>query len=198
MQSPTFSALIEPMARVRRIIWLAFNAATIIYVLIAYMMFGSGGSMAAIVPANPLAIPLIIIGALTALLSRRVSALIMPDRRLREIVARDPDPQSLARNQRTRRIDPNRLQKIRSLSPHEQRLLAVASALFTPFVVRMALNESIALYGLVLSFISQSFPPVLPFAAVALALNLTVSPKLEPDLERVRNVPFLASSSGAT
>jgi hypothetical protein len=196
MQSPTFSALVAPMEKVRRVIWLAFNAATALYVVIAYAMFGSGRPMAAVVPDNPLAIPLIVVALLTALVSRRVAAAAMPERRLREIVARNPDPQALARNPQTRQVDQVRLQKIASLPPHEQRLLAAVSALFVPFVVQMAFNESIALYGLVLSFLTRTFPPVLPFAALALVLNLSVSPKLEPSLERVKHLPFQPSSTG--
>jgi hypothetical protein len=196
MQSPAFSALAAPMEKVRRVIWLAFNAATLLYVAMAWAMFGAGRPIGAIVPDHPLAVPLIVLALLTTLFARRIGALAMPERRLREIVARDPDPQALARNPQTHQIDQVRLQKIVSLAPHEQRLLAAVSALFVPFIVQMACNESIALYGLVLSFVTRSFPPVLPFAALALALNLNVSPKLEPSLERLRNLTFQSAPAG--
>ncbi|HVA40049.1 MAG TPA: hypothetical protein VNF49_05255, partial [Candidatus Binataceae bacterium] len=64
-------------------------------------------------------------------------------------------------------------------------------AFLVPFIVRLAFNESIVLYGLVLAQFSRSFLTILPFALVALALDLTVSPKLDSSFARAANLGFL-------
>jgi hypothetical protein len=188
MQSPTLSAVLQPMERIRRVLWLAFIGVIAIYVCVAYLMFGARGSMGSVAPRNPLFAPFVIISLLTAAASRWIPASLLTDRKLRELLQRDPDPELLARNPQTGQVDPERLQKIKMLSAREQRLFVAARAFFTPFVVQLAFNEAIALYGLVLSNMSRSFLPILPFAAVALALQLTVSPKLDPLLDRAGNL----------
>jgi uncharacterized membrane protein YbaN (DUF454 family) len=197
MESPTLSVLLAPMVRVKWLIWAAFNLATILYVALAYVMFGRLGLIGSMVPPVSQTAVLFLLAAITAIASRRVSRWVMPDRRLEELLARGPDPESLARNSQTGEINAQRLQKVRSLDPAEQRLLAASFSLFTPFVVELAFGEAIAIYGLVLSFWSHTFLPVLPFAAVALALNLPLFPKLEPELERLRKLSYRPAPSGA-
>lgn len=43
-------------------------------------------------------------------------------------------------------------------------------------IIRMALAESIALFGLILAFLNQSAPLILPYAAAALLLQFVVGP----------------------
>lgn len=50
--------------------------------------------------------------------------------------------------------------------------------------MRLALNETIGVLGLVLAVLFQSFAPVLPFALGAIVLNLLAYPRIEPLLER--------------
>lgn len=111
------------------------------------------------------------------------SGLLLSERRIRELLEKEPAPETLARNPLTGVVDADRLNRIRMLSVREQRLLPVISASFVPFVVQLALCEAIGLFGFVLGVLSQSVVIVLPFAAVALALLLTVSPKFDPILE---------------
>ncbi len=197
MESPAFSALLAPIARVKWLTWLAFNAATIFYVVLAYSLFASRGSIGTLMPGDPRTMVLAVLGLITAFASRSVPALVMPDRRLRELLARDPDPQLLARDSQTGEINAGRLEKIKSLTPHEQRLLAATSSLFVSFVIQLAFGEAVWLYGLLLSFWTQTFLSVLPFAAVALVLNLSVSPKLDAELERLRKLAYQPSATGA-
>ncbi len=48
-------------------------------------------------------------------------------------------------------------------------------------IIRWALHESIALYGLVITFISWTFTEMLPFAAAAIILNLLSMPRNVPN-----------------
>lgn len=51
---------------------------------------------------------------------------------------------------------------------------------FTILIVRLALHESIALYGLVLAFLKGDAKEMLPFGAAAILLNLFVLPRNPP------------------
>jgi hypothetical protein len=187
MQSPTFYELVRPMERFQRILQLGFIAAIALYILMAYVLFGWPASNLSNwdpLLKNPVTVPLAVISFLTAVASLWVPGLLLPDRQLRELSGRKPDPEALARNPRTGRVDADRLAKLKVLQPMEQRLLSLPGLSFTPFLVRLALNESIALYGFVLSILSKTLLPVIPFAVVAIGLQLTVSPKLDSQFER--------------
>jgi hypothetical protein len=184
MQSPMFNELVQPMETVRRIIWLAFTGAIAVYIFITYVSFGWPASSLDPLLSNPLTIPLTVVSFVTAIASRWIPGLLLSDRQVRELLSRQPDPDALAAYPQIGRIDADRLAKIKGLPPGEQRLLSLVGPSFVPFLVRLAANESIALYGLVLGFLSQSLLPVLPFAIVAIGFQLTVPPKLDSDLER--------------
>lgn len=184
MPSENFRALIKPIATVQRVIWLAFLGAVLMYVYVAYSLFAQKASGGEPLLSNPLTIPFVILSLLAAALAPYVPPL--PDSRLRQLI--DQPPEAIARDPRTGIVDEDRLARIRTLSSDEQRLLALVRALFVGFVVRLAFNESIALYGLVLAFISKSFVAVLPFAIVSFVLNLMVPSPLESALKRAESL----------
>ena len=70
----------------------------------------------------------------------------------------------------------------------EQQLLGVVLALFVGFIVRLAFNESIALFGLELAVLSRSFVGILPFAIVSFVLNWIVPLPLDEALKRTASV----------
>jgi hypothetical protein len=186
MQSENFRALIEPIATVHRIIWLAFLGAVLAYVGVAYDLFDKNASGGAPLLSNPLTIPFVIISLLCAVLAPYVPRSLLPDSRLRQLI--DQPPEVIARDPRTGIVDEERLAKIRTLSSDERRLLVLVRTLFVGFIVRLAFNESISLYGMVLAFISRSFVAVLPFAIVSFVLNLMVPSPLDEALKRAESL----------
>ena len=181
MKSPLLAELLRPAETVRRILWWAFFAAIFGYIFVLYR---KTAGVAAVPVLRPFAYGLAVLSVAMAVLSFLISGILLPESRLRNILLTDPDPEILARNPQIGTADPNRLSKIKMLSPQERRLLSAAPAFFGVYIVRLAFCESIALYGLVLGQVSHSFPIVLPFAAAAIALMLTVSPSLDSSLER--------------
>jgi hypothetical protein len=163
MQSETFRALVKPMETVHRIIRLAFIAAVPMYVCVAYALFAQSAPGVGPLLSNPLTIPLVTISVLTAVLAPYMPGLRLPEARLRQLLNQQPDTQ-------------------------EQRLLALVPSFYVGFIVRLAFNESIALYGFVLAFISRSFVAVLPFAIVSLALNLIVPLPVDSMLRRTASL----------
>jgi hypothetical protein len=182
MQSENFRALVKPIATVHRVIWLAFIGAVPIYVVVAYLQPGRIEQSV----THPMPTSFTISLVMLSLLAPYMPRLLLPDSRLRQII--DQPQETLARDPRTGIVDEDRLTRIRTLSPDERRLFALVVAHFVPFLVRLAFNESIALFGLVLSLLSRSFVAVLPFAIVSLALNWRVPLPLDEALKRTASV----------
>ena len=169
MQSENFRALVKPIATVHRVIWLAFLGAVPAYVVVAYVQLDWIEHGVTYPMPISFTIPLVIISLLTAVLAPLVPRLLFPDSQVQQVLDRPPDLKA-------------------TITPDEQRLLALVGYLFVPFLVRLAFNESIGLYGFVLAVLSRSFVAVLPFAIVSLALNWMVPLPLDEALKRIATV----------
>ena len=182
MNSPAVRELLRPAILVNSMLWFVLTVSIFIYGVVAYLTAQRSRGPTDVSDAIQLALA----GAaiVTGIGSLLVTRIFLSDRRLREAMESDPDPEDLARHPKLGIVDEERLRKIQSLSRTERKLLQVPSLYFTPFIIRLVLNEAVAIYGLVLAFLSHSFPPILPFAAAAIALNLTCLPRIEPVLER--------------
>jgi len=162
------------METARRMVWIALNVAIVLCAVVACLMFGVPSSLAGAF-SHPLTLPLAAAAFAAAIAAQRIPSSL----RARQRLAEAPDLRALERNPTTGAPDESRTRALAALSQHERRLLAAAQASFVPFIVQLALQESIALFGLVLSILSASAAPVIPFATGALLLNLRVSPKLD-------------------
>ena len=165
------------MATVQRIIWMAFVAAVLMYVVVAYLLVGQGGSGAG--RLHPLTIPFVVLSVLGAVLAPYMPGILLPDSRLRQMLDRQSDAQATDR-----------------FSADERRLLALFPNFYVGFIVRLAFNETIGLYGFMLALFSKSFVVILPFAIVSVALNLMVPLPLDSMMRRLTNLGL--QPSGAT
>jgi hypothetical protein len=186
MLSDTFRSLNQPMETACRLVWLAFVAAVPIYVCVVFVLNQTAPSAT----PPPLTVPMVVISLLSAVLAPYMPRLLLPDSRLRDLLNRPPDPEAMARNPWTGKVNEERLAKIKSMSPDEQRMLALVPNFYVGFIVRLAFNESIALYGLVLAILSRSLVALLPFAIVSLLLNLIVPLPLDSALKRAASLGF--------
>ena len=180
MASERFRELVRPQEMVHRIIWMAFIAAVPMYVCVIYMLLGRGVGGGGAFAANPLTIPLVILSVLSAGLAPYMPRILLPDSRLRELFNRPADQKATS-----------------GISADEQRLLAMLPNLFVGFLVRLAFNESIALYGFVLAILSKSFIEILPFAIVSFALNWMVPLPLDSVRQRIASLG-LQEGGGST
>ena len=180
--SETFRELVWPETRSRVIIWIAFHLSIVWgFVLLSLVNSAAGG-----IPNSTFQVffwVLSVLGVLTAIGSRIVPPVLLPDRKIRELMTGEPDLDALSRGPLGRAHSGLR-ERIEGLSKHEQRLLSVVRLSFVPFVVSLAFGNAVALYGFVLAFLFYSITIYIPFALVGLALNLTVSPKLDSEIER--------------
>ena len=162
-------------------LWATLTASLLVYLAVAYV--AARPEEAREIPAN-MTLALALVACVVAALAYRIPAVLLSDGKLRTLMTPEPSPEELAKNPQTGRADPERQREIEALPAHEQRLLRLPAAAFVPFIVRLVLNESIGIFGLVLSFLSQRFEPVLPFVLAAIVLNLLARPNLRGLLER--------------
>ncbi len=167
IESESFRSLVKPQATVHRIIRLLFIAAVPMYVCMAYVVLAQNTPGVRAPSSNPLTIPFVILSVLGAVLAPYMPRVLLPDSRLRQLLNRPPDQQVTS-----------------GISPDEQRMLALLPNFFAVFLVRLAFNESIALYGFMLALFSKSFVEILPFAIVSVALNLMVPLPLDSMRQR--------------
>lgn len=82
------------------------------------------------------------------------------------------------------------IKKVMQESPSKDKgILELANRYFTNMVIRLAINETIALYGLVLSLVTLR-PVLIPFVAIALVINILTFPNYENFAESVLQENF--------
>jgi hypothetical protein len=101
------------------------------------------------------------------------------------VLKQEVDPQELATNRETGQIEQERLTKINALTPLEMKAIGLSGMYFTTLLLSLAMNETVALLGLMLAILEQRPEPVIPFAAVALALNLIIFPRFNQFIDKV-------------
>ncbi len=182
MNSPVVRELLRPVMFVNSMLWGLLTASIFLYGLVAYLLAQRSAGPTDVPEAFQLA--LAGVAVLTGLGSLAVPRIFLSDDRIREAMRKEPDPEVLSRHSAPGTSSDERLRQIQSLSSTDRKLLQLPGLFFTPFILRLVINESIAIYGLVLALMSHSFEPMIPFAVAAIALNLTCMPRLEPMLDR--------------
>ena len=171
MESESFLSQVKPQNTVHRIIWMAFVGAVPVYAIAAYFQIdqdGSGGG-----PSLPhiFAVTMVVLSVLTGALALFMPRILLPDWRLRQLLNKPLSPPTTA-----------------GISDDERRLLALLPDFFVCFMVRLAFSEAIALYGLVLAFLSKSLVAILPFAVVSIALLLMVPLPMDSMRQRIASL----------
>jgi len=188
MSSPALRELLRPAIFVNSMLWFVLTASIFIYAAVAFLLERSGPGPTEL--PSGLQMALSVVATLTGAASLLVPRVLLSDDRLRQVMKRDADPVALARHPKLGTVNEDRLRKIQALDGSERKLLQLPGLYFTCFILRLVLNESIVIYGLVMAFLSHSFAPILPFAAAAVLLNLTCFPRIEPLLERAGRLAY--------
>lgn len=171
----------RPFVFVQQVLWGTLTLSLVVYGGVAYALAEPGAARE--LPQG-LTLALAIVACGTAAFGFVVPRIFLSDDKLRAAFAAEASPETLLRALQPGSVDPERLREIEQLSPHERRLLRLPALAFMPLVLRLVLHESIGIYGLVLSFLSRRFEPVLPFLIAAIALNLLARPPLRKLAER--------------
>ncbi|MCP4570775.1 MAG: hypothetical protein GY838_00325 [bacterium] len=192
MLSSEFRKLIRPLAITLNIIWGAFLVAPIIYVGIAWFMFGMNDGAATDPPVSDFD-PMLIQTILTVVAVVLVAASFIYRRwalsdekvqdRMRSMAAPDATVGGFSAQQLAALKD-----GMESLSPAEQRLATVFPHYQQTTIITLAMREAISIFGLVLTILKGDFATVVPFAVVSVALMAGQPPRVATFMERVLRV----------
>ena len=185
MSSPALRELLRPAMFVNSMLWFVLTSSIFIYAAVAFLLAQKGPGPSDLPPA--LQIALSVVAILTGLASLLAPRVLLSDDRIRQAMQPDVDPVTLARHPKLGIVEEERLLKIQTLNPAERKLLQLPGLYFTPFILRLVLNESIVIYGLVIAILSHSFGPI---AAAAVVLNLTCLPRIDQLLERASRLAY--------
>ena len=181
MISRELSALTRPTRFILTILWFAMTASVVIYVGVCFAI--TQGQEPWPIEATVLYV-MIAAACSTGAASWIVPGLMLSNERIRKHMRGDVDLEEMATNPQTRKLDEDRLARLRELSDLDKRLAGLPAMYFAPFIVGIALAESVAIFGLVLTFLSKDMTYIVPFAIAAIALMLLRYPRLEPLFDR--------------
>lgn len=176
MLSRDFKALIAPRARALFVIWGAIMLAPLMYVVVAWFLFGQteGQGMGAEtdLPWTQIGMGLLVLLGIAATYYQRVA---LGSGRLKAIVEAPP----VAPGGK----DQDLFEKLPSA---EQRLLNLWQHYQTTMIVVWAILEAIAVVGLVLTILQRDFRVIIPFALAAIILMVLKRPRPAEFMEGIR------------
>lgn len=163
MASPEFEALLAAADRTQKMLWAVLTLAIVLYGVVAYVAVPKAPDPALADTLRP--ILFVVAAGLAA-----TSLVVFRRRKAQHIPGSTVSPEAGAQ--------PNALLRARTekLPPAERHALAEMARSFPTWLVCLVLNETIALLGLVLAFLAGGPDEVVPFAALAILLNLMMRP----------------------
>lgn len=168
-RTTTYEDVLNRRLRVMRMLWFAFSGSVLIYLAVGYLVTMAGR------PAPPniavLRLALDAVGVITALGVIVFKMVAFTREQVSKRLAEPARLEQIAGTPNTGEPDAAVVERLRSLSEKEQKLLGFIAWYQIRFILVLALNESIALLGLVLTILTGSPSEMLPFLGVALFLN---------------------------
>ena len=168
MVSPTLNKLLTGRSFVLWILWGAMTLSIAIYVVVAYVATQQEGT--AVDPA--------VLGTMQTAMTGVGVAAALASVLLRLFGASDARIRARLTSGAARSETPEGLDEAGA------RLLTLAPWYFPMFVVQLAINESVAIFGLVLAFMGRDGALILPFAVAAVVLNFMAFPRLHAIVRR--------------
>ncbi|MCP4674786.1 MAG: hypothetical protein GY854_04580 [Deltaproteobacteria bacterium] len=162
--SSEFEQLIKSRTFVSKILWFALTFSILIYVFVAYQVALQNTDTE---PAELNAMfkqIMYAVAAATVCGSLIARAVLFSESRLKNMLQSTDEQMSSGESDK--------------ISANELRALGLFARLFTPYIVILAINESVVIYGLILSFMAHRGDEILPFALAAIVLNATMFGKL--------------------
>jgi hypothetical protein len=180
--SETLKRVLRPRILVMNILWFALTLTILLYVGLAYFLNPEGQSAQPV--ENSLRLALYLIAGSTAVLSLLLRSRSLSEGRIYDKLKEEVDPQALATNSETGEIDQERLKIIKSLTPLEMKAAGLSGMYFTTMLISLAMNEAVALFGMLLAVLERRPEPVIPFAVAGLALNLLIFPRFTQFIDK--------------
>lgn len=182
MLSVEFRNLIAPKTKVLYIIWGAITLAPVMYILVAWFLFGQTGDSFSLdsslksgsdLPLKEIGVGLLLVLGFSATFYQKKS---FSDEMIAQKMSEDPVWTSGAAQLGSGSSDSGG-EIFLNLSDREKRLVGLWAHYQTTMIVVWALLESLAVVGLILAILQEDFRVVLPFAAAAFALMILKMPR---------------------
>lgn len=112
----------------------------------------------------------------------------LSDQNLRRFLGNEINLEELARDHGKNEPDSKKLERLRSLSNFEQKIVSLMYYLQKITFITLFLNEIIVIIGFVLAFLSGDPGKIIPFGAVSLLLCIWMYPRSGKITERARRL----------
>jgi hypothetical protein len=186
LQSQTFRELSAQKLRILKVIWAGLTGSILVYSAVIYAIPGIGS--ASLGGGQSLSIVFVALAVGSGSASVFLRALLLSENRVRKQLEQPIDAQQLSTDKQTGQLNEAKLRKIESLGEFEQKLLLLLNWYFVPNIICWGLNESIAVFGLVLVLLEGNPSSVIPFAGAALLLNFSMFPKFDVLVDKARSL----------
>jgi hypothetical protein len=182
MPSETLKQVLKPRILVMNILWFALTMTILLYVVLAYVLTFKGQ------PAQPfensLRTSIYLIAGAVGVLSLLLRSRSLSEGHIYDKLKEEVDPQALATNRETGEIDRERLKIIKSLTPLEVKVVGLTGMYFTTLLISLAMNEVVAIFGLLLAILERRPEVVIPFAVAGILLNLLIFPRFSQFVDK--------------
>lgn len=193
MLSPDLKKFLAPMVRIMTIIWGAMMAASVIYVFIAWIIFGQTESTVADAEAGmpgPIAPVLGVVAFLVIVASIAVERWWFSGTKIMAKLEETPTFDRFVTGQNTG--NPSR-ELFERLPDSERKLAGLVPYYQTGMIIIWAMREAVAVLGLVGAIVTSDFMVVVPFGVGALAFLAIKMPRPVAFLKQVRRLPGAVS-----
>ena len=191
MDSESLNNILRGRTLTLRILWSAMVMTILFFVLVNYFATSQGRAEAMPVQ-NELRMVFYAIAVLAPIAAYFLRRRMLSSERLQSAMGLKVDLQAMATDSETGVTDEARLADLKKLNPLELKAISLSGRYFTAMLLSLALHEVVALCGMMLSMLEQRFEAILPFAAVAIVLDLLICPRLDKFIEQ-NAVPAPAS-----
>ncbi len=153
-----------------RIIAVAMIVSVGMYVAIAWFLSIQPEAGPPPVGPPPLRLPLAVAGIVVSLAAVGYRFALFTDERIESRLRGPIDLTRAALDPKTLKTDPALLESLQTMSEAEQRTISFLAWYVTPYILQLALGESVVLLGLVLAMVSKNPFEMLPFAVISVFL----------------------------
>lgn len=179
----SLNRILRPRTFTLRILWTAMVLTVLFFVLLAYILSQQYKTDSVPVQTE-LRMIFYAVAVLAPLAAYFLRRRMLSSERLQPAMRLKVDLQAMATDSETGVTDEARLAELKKLNPLELKALTLSGRYFTAMLLSLALHEVVALCGMMLSMLEQSFEAILPFAAVAIVLDLLIYPRLDKFIEQ--------------
>lgn len=174
--------ILRPRILTLRILWAAMTTTVLLFIVIDYVITSQNQKEAALVQ-NELRMVFYAVAVLAPVAAYFLRRAMLSSERLQFVAGREVDLRAMATDSETGVTDEAKLSDLKKLNPFELKAIKLSERYFTAILLSLALHEVVALCGMMLSMLEQKFEAILPFAAVAVMLDLIIYPRLDKFLE---------------